>query len=99
GAVSLVVEERVPAQAGHEEVRAAVVVEVADGHSQVVAAARHSGLLGHVLERPVALVAKEAVPELRTRLLQAVDGRAVHHLEVEAAGALVVEKGYACRPP
>jgi hypothetical protein len=95
GGVAVVAEERVAAQAGHEEVAVAVAVVVGGDDAQVVAAAGDAGGLGHVRERAVAAVVVQAVPEARLVLLERLDRSAVHHVEVEPAVVVVVEERHA----
>src|SRR6185437_15720153 len=70
-AIALVAIERVGAPAGDEEVRVAIVVDVADGDAVAVAAGHPAdpGGLRDVLERAIAPVAEEAVAGPRPRLV------------------------------
>ena len=92
GAVAVVAEERVAAQAGDEQVGVAVVVVVGGDDAQVVAPAGHARGLGHVGERAVAVVVVQAVPVAGPVLLERLDRRAVDDVDVEPAVVVVVEE-------
>ena len=64
--IPLVAVERVPMPAGDEEVRAAVVVDVADGHAMAIAPRERGepGRRGRVLERPIAPLWKSRSPSV-----------------------------------
>ena len=96
GAVAVVAEERVAAQAGDEEVGVAVVVVVAGGDAEVVAPPGHARRLGHVGEGAVARCCGRGGSSMRgpsspRRAMR----RAVHDVDVEPAVVVVVEEGHA----
>src|SRR4051794_32292155 len=63
--IAVVVIQDVAPEICDVDVRAAVVIVVADGHSHAVESALHSGLLRNVSECTVTIVSVQPIPELR----------------------------------
>ena len=78
-------------QAGHEDIRIAVVVVVGDGHAHVVAGAGHAGGVGDVGEHAMAIIAEEAVAVFRIVLLERGYVCAVGEKDVGTAVAVIVK--------
>ena len=91
-AIAFVAIERVAAVAGHEEIEVAIVVEVSDGDAHSPTFARESGLVGDVSELEVGIVMPESDERIAAALLVAIDGRAVHHYDVEFSVIVAVEE-------
>ena len=94
GPVAVVVEQEAVADVGDEQVGAAVVVVVGRRAARAPGIPGHSGLLGDLRERAVAVVAVEVVvPVARVRRLapERLERRAVDDVEVKETVAVVVE--------
>ena len=95
--LAVVAEEMAAADGRDVEVGVAVVVVVADGDALAVKRLVEPGLLGHVLEVSLAVVAVEGLGRRRLDLV-AGPGRRVDEEQVLVAVAVVVEEGDARSP-
>ncbi len=95
GSVAVVVIQGVPPGAANEDVLEAVIIVIAHGDAQIVADvfAKEPRFPGHVLERAVSFVAKQAVVERGADFLHLRQLRAVGEEDVHFAVVVVVEDG------
>src|SRR5439155_2993891 len=91
-AVTVVVIENVLAPVHDKKVVKAVVVVVADADALAPAEAGQSGLLRHVLEGAVAIVAQQPIGRDR---LSASQSSTIHKKDIEPAVVVVIEEGRA----
>src|SRR4029077_2251636 len=82
---------RIAAVAGHEKIEVAIVVEVGDGDARAPTFARKPGLFGDVGELEAGILMPECDEKIAA-LLVAIDGRAVHHYDIELAVIVAVEQ-------
>src|SRR5262245_46994048 len=85
----------VAVDSGDEYVLIGIVVVLGDRDSHRVTFSSDGGLLGHIAERPVAVVAIEPVPELRRTLLHRGQFGAVYEVYVRPAVAVVIKRRHA----
>ena len=92
GSVAVVAKELVAGNIGDEDVRIAVVVEVADGDAHAVACASDTRFFSDVGECAVMVIAEEAIPVSRCRLFKRRDLGAVDAVNVEKAVVVEVKQ-------
>ena len=83
----------VSVDAGYKNVFVAVVIVVADGHSDVITRTGEPGFFGYVLEVAVAIVFKETIRVLRGTLAKGLDVGAVGEENIQLAIIVVVKNG------
>ena len=97
GSVAAIVIQRVVRKAGDEDVDESVVVVVGRGHSHRIPVARQTGLLRHIGEGHVAIVAEQAIIKLRPRFHAGGKLRAVGDKDIHAAVVVVIERRHAAQ--
>src|SRR5450755_2976653 len=97
GPVTIVVIERIPGNARHEDVGKAVVIVVGHRHADVESGACQSRSFRNVGKDSIAVVAEQAIPVFRRVLLKRRDIRAIREENVGPAVAVVVKYGYPAR--
>ena len=90
-AISQATVERAAAEAGDENVQLAVIVEVGDRNSHAPALARQTGRLRDVRELEVGVLMVEGDERIAASTI-AIDGRAIHHGNVQFAVMVAIEK-------
>jgi hypothetical protein len=90
-------EEVVAMDAGNEDIGMTVVVIISNRDTDVETAATQAGLLGHICEYTIAIIAEKPVTELAIILFQRGDIRAVGEENVRPTIAVVIKDGYAAR--
>src|SRR5690348_10635386 len=97
--ITVVVIQDVSPQIGDIDIRATIIVVVADGDSHAVESAQHSSLLRDIGECAVAVVPVEPIPELRVGLVRFATSRhrvlklrAIHEVNVQPAVSVEIEE-------
>ncbi len=104
GTVAIIVIEHVAAEVGHVEIEEAVVIIVAGSHAHAIADVSHSGFFSDVDESQLTRfgqqifeqpVARFPAGRGREERFAAVEGRALHQIDVQVAVVIVVEQRHA----
>src|SRR5580692_5643100 len=90
-AIAVVVIKNASAVLGHVDIRKAISVVIANGHSLPITPCRYPGFLCYIGECAIAIVAVESIPERRSRSKK-VTLSAVDKINVQPAVIVVVEK-------
>ena len=93
--VVVVVVQAVLAPVGHVNIRPAVIVIVCNGHADAPAVVGYAGLRCHIRKGAVVIVMEQRRMGWRLLAIQRIEGRAIHHVNIEPAVVVVVDQANA----
>src|SRR5882672_8024562 len=88
----IVAVEPVLALVANEDIRPAVVIEIAYGHAKTPALVRYAGLLGNIRKCSIMVVVKKRRMRSRSFATQRIVCRSIHQIDVQPAVVVVIKQ-------